>query len=109
MKKNVKISSQSPRNNNPFYISNIKEEILITLGINYTNINNIKSFQIDKKNIKYVNYFNNFKNFIDNELDIIYNIYKTGDNNDNIIDKIQLHVNNLNEYTMFILKLINSI
>ena len=106
MNKNVTISTQSPRqNNNPYYINNIKEEVLSTLGVNYININNINKIKLNNKN-KYNKYIINFKEFIDNELDIIYNIYKIGSNTDNTIDKIHEHISNLNEYTTFIYKIV---
>ena len=109
MKTNVKISSQSPRNNNnPYYIDDIKTEVLTTLGINYININIINKKKLESNN-KYSKYIINFKDFIENELDIIYNIYKTGSNTDDIIDKTHTHINNLNEYTTFIIKLLNDI
>ena len=105
MNKNVTISTQSPRqNNNPYYISDIKEEVLVTLGVNYININNINKIKLNTD--KYNKYIINFKEFIKNELDIIYNIYKIGSNTDNTIDKINDHINNLNEYTTFINKIV---
>tara|TARA_Y100000768_G_scaffold264848_1_gene202184 strand:- start:2097 stop:2423 length:327 start_codon:yes stop_codon:yes gene_type:complete len=105
MNKNVTISTQSPRqNNNPYYISDIKEEVLVTLGVNYININNINKIKLNTD--KYNKYIINFKEFIENELDIIYNIYKIGSNTDNTIDKINDHINNLNEYTTFINKIV---
>lgn len=105
MNKNVTISTQSPRqNNNPYYINDIKEEVLVTLGVNYININNINKIKLNTD--KYNKYIINFKEFIENELDIIYNIYKIGSNTDNTIDKINDHINNLNEYTTFINKIV---
>lgn len=105
MNKNVTISTQSPRqNSNPYYISDIKEEVLVTLGVNYININSINKIKLNTD--KYNKYITNFKEFIENELDIIYNIYKIGSNTDNTIDKIHDHIHNLNEYTTFINKIV---
>mgnify|MGYP001158534833 CR=1 FL=1 len=110
MNKSIKISSNSPRqNNNPYYINDIKEEVLTTLGINYNNINNMYRIKLDNDNIKYHKYIKNFKNYIENEINKIYNIYKIGNNTDDIINKLHEHINNINEYTNFIIKLVNNI
>ena len=96
-KNNIIINSPKYINKNPYYLKDIKEDVLLTLGLNLTNIGKIYSY-IKNKNI------NTYKNFLENELNLIYNIYVTCNNNQNLELYINEHISNLNEYTNYILK-----
>ena len=82
-------------------INNLKSEILNELGVNLSIIDEINNF--DNINSKYIKYLNNFKNVIDYQLDFLFNIYKDGNNNDEVFDEISNYVDNINNYASFIL------
>lgn len=90
-------------NKSPYYIENIKEEVLISLGINYEIINNINSININKFNEKNKDYLDKFKKVLIYELEYLFNMY-TMDYNDStdFQNEINIHVNNLNELSNFV-------
>ena len=109
--RNIKIQSPyKPKSHNrsPYYIKDLRIEIIKKIGINYSNIENINLIDtrnFSKKHIKYIKFF---KTELNNEMDLLFNLIKSKSDN-NIFDKqLNIHINNLNDYIETINEMINT-
>ena len=104
--RNIEIKSpkadDSPKES-PYYIKDLKKEVLQRLGVDYYNINNL--YNINNK--KYDKYIINFRKDIENEINTLYKLYTLGDNDENLNKVFEKHIKNINNYTEFIVKTVS--
>lgn len=104
--RNIEIKSpkadDSPKDS-PYYVKDIKKEVLQRLGVDYSNINNLYTIN-NKKLDKYII---DFKKDIENEINTLYKLYTIGDNDELINKEFEKHINNINKYTEFIVKTVS--
>jgi len=109
--RNIKIQSpnkpKSP-NKSPYYIKDLRTEIIKKIGINYSNIENINL--IDTRNLseKHIKYINFFKTELNNEIDLLFNLVKSKSDNNFFDKQLNIHINNLNDYIETINEMINT-
>ena len=105
--KNIKITSPNNKLNSPYYISDIKLEILKKLGINNIILEKINNYKdLPKSKVKY---YNIFKAEIDSEIEIFFNIINIDEKLDIYNSDINEHVNNLNELIELVYKMLNKL
>ena len=104
--RNIEVKSpkaeDSPKES-PYYIKDLRKEVLLTLGLDYSNINELN--KLDNK--KYSKYIEKFQKDIEKEINFLYKLYNIGENNEELNNEFQKHIENINNYSKFILKTVS--
>lgn len=108
---NIKVKSPvKPKSpiKSPYYVENVKNKVLISLGINFELFNLVNEYNVSNSN-DYKDYIEKFKNDLNLEIDLVYNIYTTNlENIYEITNDLNLHIKNINEYLNFTSNFINT-
>ena len=112
---NIKVKSPvKPKSpiKSPYYIENVKNKVLISLGINLELFNLVNEYNVSgiSNSNNYKDYIEKFKNDLNLEIDLLYNIYTTNlENINEITNDLNLYIENINEYLIFTSNFINTI